>query len=85
MTDGFPGDSGVKDPPPKAGDAGSIPASGRFPGGGNGNPLQYSGLGNPMTEEPGGSQRVRQDLANKQQQQKVTDTQSEVYNLGIRG
>ena len=31
-----------------AGDAGSVPGSGRSPGGGNGNPLQYSGLNNPM-------------------------------------
>ena len=31
-----------------AGDASSIPGSVRFPGGGNGNPLQYSYLGNPM-------------------------------------
>ena len=31
-----------------AGDAGLIPGSGRSPGGGNGNPLQYSCLGNPM-------------------------------------
>ena len=30
------------------GDAGSIPGLGRPPGGGNGNPLQYSCLGNPM-------------------------------------
>ena len=30
------------------GDMGSIPGSGRSPGGGNGNPLQYSGLKNPM-------------------------------------
>ena len=30
------------------GDAGSIPGSGRHPGGGKGNPLQYSCLGNPM-------------------------------------
>ena len=29
-------------------DVGSIPGSGRFPGGGNGNPLQYSFLENPM-------------------------------------
>jgi len=29
-------------------DAGSIPGSGRSPGEGNGNPLQYSCLGNPM-------------------------------------
>ena len=32
----------------KAGDPGSIPGSGRSPGEGNGNPLQYSGLENPM-------------------------------------
>ena len=31
-----------------AGDPGSIPGSGRSPGGGNGNPLQYSCLGSPM-------------------------------------
>ena len=32
-------------------DAGSIPGSGRYPGGGNGNPFQYSGLENPMDTE----------------------------------
>ena len=45
---GFPGGSLVKNPPANAGDAGSIPGSGRSPGGGNGNPLQYSCLENPM-------------------------------------
>ena len=45
---GFPGDSVVKNPPANAGDAGSIPGSGRSPGGGNGNPLQYSCLENSM-------------------------------------
>jgi len=34
-----------------AGDPGSIPRSGRSPGGGNGNPLQYSCLENPMDGE----------------------------------
>ena len=41
----FPGTSVVKNPPANAGEAGdasSIPESGRAPGGGNGNPLQYS-------------------------------------------
>ena len=33
------------------GDLGSIPGSGRSPGEGNGNPLQYSCLGNPMDRE----------------------------------
>ena len=32
----------------KAGDSGSVPGLGRFPGGGNGNPLQYPCLRNPM-------------------------------------
>ena len=38
----------VKNSPANAGDEGSIPRVGRFPGEGNGNPLQYSCLGNPM-------------------------------------
>ena len=41
----------VKNPPANTGDLrdeGSIPGSGRSPGGGNGNPLQYSCLENPM-------------------------------------
>ena len=41
----------VKNPPANAGDtrdSGLIPGMGQFPGGGNGNPLQYSCLGNPM-------------------------------------
>ena len=38
----------VKNPPGNAGDVGSIPGPGRSPGGGNGNPLQYSCLGKPM-------------------------------------
>ena len=37
---------------------GSIPGSGRSPGEGNGNPLQYSCLENPWTEEPGGLQSM---------------------------
>ena len=48
---GSPGDIVVKNLPANAGntrDAGLIPGSGRFPGGGHGNPLQYSGLENPM-------------------------------------
>ena len=45
---GFPGGSVVKNPPANAGDAGSIPGSGRSLEEGNGNPLQYSCLGNPM-------------------------------------
>ena len=45
---GFPDGSVVKNLPASTGDAGSIPGSGRSPGGGNGNSLQYSHLENPM-------------------------------------
>ena len=45
---GFPGGLLVKNLPANAGDVGSIPGSGRSPGGGNGRPLQYSCLWNPM-------------------------------------
>ena len=48
---GFPGCSVVESPPANAGDRrdlGLIPGWGRSPGGGNGNSLQYSCLGNPM-------------------------------------
>ena len=37
----------VKNPPANAGDSGLIPGSGRSPGGGHDNPLQYSCLENP--------------------------------------
>ena len=40
------------------GDPGSIPESGTFPAEGEGNPLQYSCLGNPMEEESGGLQSM---------------------------
>ena len=45
---GFPSGSVVKSLPANAGDAGLIPGSGRSPGGENGNPLQFSCLGNPV-------------------------------------
>ena len=47
----IPSGSVVKNPFAKAGDTGSIPGSGRPSGQGNGNPLQYSFLGNPMDRE----------------------------------
>ena len=63
---GLPGGSDGKASACNAGDPGSIPGSERLPGEGNGNPLQYSCLGNSRTEEPGrlqpmGSQRVGHD------------------------
>ena len=48
---GLPGALVVKNPSANAGDirvTGSIPGLGRSPGGGHGNPLQYSCLENPM-------------------------------------
>ena len=45
---GFPGGSAIKNSPANAGGMGSIPGSGRSPGGGYGNPLQYSCLEDPM-------------------------------------
>ena len=45
---GVPGDPVVKNPPANAGDKGLIPGLGRSPREENGNPRQYSCLGNPM-------------------------------------
>ena len=69
---GFPGDSVVKNPPASAGDtgdSGSVPGLGRSPGEGNGNPLQYSCLKNPMDRGAWqaivhGVARVGHDLVN---------------------
>ena len=47
----FTGGSDGKEFTCNAGDLGSIPGWGRFPGGGHGNPLQYSCLENPMDRE----------------------------------
>ena len=77
----------VKNLPANAGDAGdtgSIPGSGRSPKGGNGNPLQYSCLGNSRTEEPGGlqsmgSQRVRHGLAHGHTHEQTTFVYPVIY------
>ena len=66
---GFPGGTVVMNPPASAGDArdvGLISGLGKSPGVGNGNPLQYSCLGNPMGRGAQkatsmGSQRVGDD------------------------
>ena len=70
---GFPCGSVVKPPPAKTGDVGSIPGLGGSPGEGNGNPLQYSCLGNPKDRgacglQSIGLQRVRHDWVTKQEQ-----------------
>ena len=69
FSEGFSGGSVVKNPPANAGDTSSVPGWGRYPGKGNGNPLQYSCLEKemathynilawkiPWIEEPGGLQ-----------------------------
>ena len=76
---GFPGGTVVKNPSVNAGDSrepGLIPGSGRSPGEGNGNPLQYSCWETPWTEEPDGlqfkgSQRVRHYWVTKTLHQSV--------------
>ena len=59
-----------------AGDPGSIPGCGRYPGEGNGNPLQYSCLENSIDRGAWqatvlGSQRVSHDLMTKPPQSKI--------------
>ena len=56
---GFPGGSDGKESACNVGDSGSISGSGRSPGEGNGNPLQYSCWGILWTEESGGLQSMR--------------------------
>ena len=72
---GFPDSSLVNNRPANAGDTDLIPGSERYPREGNGNPLLYSFLGNPMdrgawwaTYCPWGCKRVGYNLGTKQQQ-----------------
>ena len=67
---GFPGGSDSKESACNIGDPGSISELGRSPGEGNGNPLQYPCLGNPMVRgvwqaTVHGVTRVRHDLVTK--------------------
>ena len=68
---GFPDSSVIKNPPANAVDSGLILGLGRSPGRGNGNPLQYSCLGNPMDRGAwratvhGVAKESGQDLASK--------------------
>ena len=71
---GFPGGSVVKNPPVNARHLGSITGSGRSSGEENGNPFEYSRLGNPMDRGAWWAtvhelQRVGHDLVTKQQQE----------------
>ena len=63
----------LKNPLTNAEDTGSVPRVGRSPGEGNGNPLHYSCLRNPMDRGPGGPQptggkRVEYNLVTTKQQ-----------------
>jgi len=77
---GFPGGSAGKKSACLLINAGSISGSGRSPGEGNGNPLQYYCLGNPMDRRslvdysPWGCKRVGNNLVTKQQQYSIVCT-----------
>ena len=85
---GFPGDSVVKSLPASARDSGSFPGLGRSSGEGNGNPLQYSCLENPMdrgawwatvhgvAKESGTTQRLNTNLCEISRRGKCIGTES---------
>ena len=64
---GFPGGSAGKESTCNAGDLGLTPGLGRFPGEGNGYPLQYSGLGNSMDYAVHGGIKSRTRLSKSTQ------------------
>ena len=69
---GYPGDSVLKNPSANGGDTGLLPGLGRSPGEGNGKPLQYSCLRNPIDRGAWratvrGVTRVGHDIAAKPQ------------------
>ena len=79
---GFPHSSVGKESACSAGDLGSIPGSGRSPGEGNGNPLQYSSLENPMDRGAWqatvhGVARVGHDLVTKEKKKEMSDQLSD--------
>ena len=72
----------VVNPPANAGDVrdlGSIPGSGRSPGRGNGNPLQYSCLEILWTEEPGGLQSMGSQELDTTEATKHIHTKTHVF------
>ena len=72
----------VKNPPANAGDQGAISGSGRAPGGGHGNPLQYSCLENPM--DRGAWQAIVHRVAKSRTQLKRLGTHTCMYSESIR-
>ena len=77
---GFPGGSVVKNLPANEEDLSSIPGSGRSPGEENGNPLQYSCLGNPVDREAWGSTVFRVTKSQIQLKLKHTHTHTHTPN-----
>ena len=82
---GFPHSSVGKESACNAGDLGSIPGSGRFPGEGNCKPLQYSCLENPTDRRAGeatvhGVARIGHNLATKLLPSTVSIHNATVYN-----
>ena len=78
----------VKDLPANAGDSGSIPGWGRSPGEGNGKPLQYSCLENPMDRGAWqvtvhGVTRVGRDLATTERERAVMYSMMTVANPAV--
>ena len=73
---GFPGGLDGKESACNAGDLGSIPVSGRFPGEGNGNSLQYSCLENPM--DRGAWRATVHGVAESDRTEQLTFTHSSV-------
>ena len=69
---GFPDGSDSKESACNVGDLGSIPGLGRSPGGGHGNPLQYSCLENPMVRGPW--QATAHGVAKSQTRLRATNT-----------
>ena len=80
---GFLGRSVVENPPANEGDAGSISGSGRAPGDGNGNPFQYSCLGNPI--DRGAWRATVHGIAKRWTRLKVTEHAHEFHNQQSRG
>ena len=76
----------VKNPPANAGDVrdrGSIPGLGRSPGGGHGNPLQYSCLENPM--DRGDWWATVHGFAESDTTEVTEHTRTEVSNFSAKG
>ena len=81
----FSGGSVVKNLPTNAGDASSIPELRRSPGKGNGNPLQYSCLGNPIDRGAWWAtvHRVTKELSMTKQQQQCHGNNLKCWNKSL--